>query len=360
MLQEGETLLAYYPGQPVIGVFETETSPSSSEWDYPQGNIWIRAKKSMSQQFAHEEQKGQKEDKKSLDEMLPKHYKQYRTVFKKSASEWFPSSQPWDHAIDLKPDFIPKDCKIYPLSLAEQAKLDEFIDENLCKGYIRPSKSPMASPFFFIAKKDPDALRPCQDYWYLNEGTIKNTYPLPLVGELLDKLGGLNWFTNLDIHWGYHNVWIKEGDEWKAAFKTNHGLFEPMVMFFGLCNSPATFQAMMNDIFKDYINQGWIMIYMDDMLIFSKDCDTHWKRTVLVLKRLEKQDLYLKAEKCKFDCQEVDFLGLIVKPNSLKMDPTKLKGIHNWPAPSTLKQVRSFLGFGNFYRRFIGRFAELA
>ena len=218
----------------------------------------------------------------------------------------------------------------------------------------------MASPFFFVVKKDSDALRPCQDYQYLNEGTIKNTYPLPLVGELLDMLGGSNWFTKLDIRWGYHNVRIKEGDEWKAAFKTNHGLFEPTVMFFGLCNSPATFQAMMNNIFKDYIDQGWIVIYMDDMLIFSKDRDTHQKRTALVLERLEKQDLYLKAEKCKFDCQEVDFLGLIVKPNSLEMDPAKLKGIHDWPPPSTLTQVRSFLGFGNFYRRFIGRFAELA
>ena len=153
----------------------------------------------MSQQLTHKEQEGQPEVKKSLDDIIPEHYRQYKTVFEKSASERFPSSQPWDHAIDLKPDFIPKDCKIYPLSPAKQAKLDEFIDKNLCKGYIRPSKSPMASPFFFIAKKDSDALRPCQDYWYLNEGTIKNTYPLPLVGELSDKLGGANWFTKLYI-----------------------------------------------------------------------------------------------------------------------------------------------------------------
>ena len=117
---------------------------------------------------------------------------------------------------------------------------------------------------------------------------------------------------------------------------------------------------MMNEIFKDYIDQEWIVIYMDDMLIFSEDLDTHRKQILLILERLEKQGLYLKAEKCKFDCQEVDFLGLIIKPNSLEMDPTKLKGIHDWPPSSTLKQVRSFLGFGNFYRRFIGRFADLA
>src|SRR3984885_12987224 len=359
-LKEGETLLAYYPSQPVIGISEMETPPSSSEWDFPQGNIWIRAKISMSQELMQKEREGKQETKKSLDKLLPEHYRHYKTVFEKSASERFPTSQPWDHAIDLKMDFIPKDCKIYPLSLAEQVKLDEFIDENLRKGYIHPSKSPMASPFFFVAKKDTDALRPCQDYRYLNEGTIKNAYPLPLVGELLDKLQGANWFTKLDIRWGYHNVRIKEGDEWKATFKTNRRLFEPTVMFFGLCNSPATFQAMMNDIFKDYIDQGWIVIYMDDMLIFSKDLTMHRKRTALILERLEQHDLFLKAEKCKFHCQKVEFLGLVLTPNSLVMDPTKLKGIHDWPTPTTLKQVRSFLGFGNFYQRFIGKFAELA
>jgi hypothetical protein len=131
-------------------------------------------------------------------------------------------------------------------------------------------------------------------------------------------------------------------------------------MFFGLCNSPATFQAMMDNIFKDFINQGWLVIYMDDMLISSKNIDTNKERTNLVLKQLKQQDLYLKAEKCVFDCQKVEFLGLVVTPNSLAMDRTKLKGIHDWPIPTTLKQVRSFLGFGNFYRRFIGRFAKLA
>jgi hypothetical protein len=227
--------------------------------------------------------------------------------------------------------------------------MNKFLDENLAKGYIRPSKSPMASPFFFVAKKDVLALRPCQDYRYLNEGTIKNSYPLPLVRDLLDKLKGAQWFTKLDIRWGYHNVRIKEGDKWKGAFKMNRGLFEPMVMFFGLCNSLATFQAMMNHLFKHMIDEGWTVIYMDDILIFSKDLAEHQKRTRRVLQRLQENDLYLKAEKCKFDIQEVEFLGLIVKPNHLSMDPTKLSGIKDWPTPATVKAVRSFLGFGNFY-----------
>ena len=114
----------------------------------------------------------------------------------------------------------------------------------------------MASPFFFVAKKDINALWPCQDYQLLNEGMVKNTYPLPLISDLVDKLKGVQWFMKLDIRWGYHNVQIKKDDKWKAAFKTNKGLFEPMVMFFGLCNSPATFQVMMNDYFQDYLDEG--------------------------------------------------------------------------------------------------------
>jgi len=179
-----------------------------------------------------------------------------------------PERKTWDHAIDLKTDFIPKDCKIYPLSSEEQKEQDKFLEENLRKGYIRPSKSPMASPFFFVSKKDSKKLRPCQDYRQLNEGTIKNVYPLPRVDEPLDKLKEAKYFTKLDLRWGYNNVRIKEGNEWKAAFKMNKGLFEPLVMFFGLCNSPATFQNMMNDIFIMETNEGWILIYIDDILIF--------------------------------------------------------------------------------------------
>jgi len=207
----------------------------------------------------------------------------------------------------------------------------------------------MASPFFFVSKKDADALWPCQDYRYLNDGTIKNNYPLPLVGDLVDKLWRAKWFTKLDIRWGYHNIRIKEGDEWKGAFKTNKGLFEPMAMFFGLCNSPVTFQNMMNNIFRDMLDKGWIIIYMNDILIFSADPEEHRQRTLQVLERLREHDLYLKAEKCKFDIQEVEFLGLIIKLDQLTMDPTKLAGIREWPAPTTVKGVRSFLGFGNFY-----------
>src|SRR5947207_888756 len=155
----------------------------------------------------------------------------------------------------------------------------------------------MASPFFFIKKKD-GSLRPVQDYRKLNELTIKNRYPLPLISELVDSLQDAKYFTKLDIRWGYNNVRIKEGDEHKAAFRTNCGLYEPLVMFFGLTNSPATFQTMMNDIFKDEIARGFVLVYLDDILIFSNDLQEHHHRTRLVLQKLCKHKLYLKPEKC--------------------------------------------------------------
>ena len=316
--------------------------------------IFIRAKTSISQELAHKTE-GEK-----TKIILPEEYEEYRSVFEKKPSERMPERRKWDHAIDLKPDFLPKDSKVYPMSPEEQEKLNEFLDENLRKGYIRPSKSPMASPFFFVAKKDSKKLRPCQDYRRLNEGTIKNAYPLPRIGDLLDKLKGAKVFTKLDLRWGYNNVRIKEGDEWKAAFKTNKGLFEPLVMFFGLCNSPATFQNMMNDIFTVELNEGWILIYMDDILIFAEDKNKLRELTKKVLRKLHNNDLFLNLEKCAFEVTEVEYLGMLIKENLIMMEPTKLAGIRDWPTPTTVKQVRSFLGFGNFYRKFIGHYADIA
>jgi len=155
--------------------------------------IWIQAKTSISQGLAHQHI----DDKAKVE--LPEIYAEYRTIFEKEAWERMPERKTWDQAIDLKTDFIPKDCKIYPLSPEEQKEQDKFLEENLRKGYIRPSKSPMASPFFFVSKKDSKKLRPYQDYRRLNEGTIKNAYPLPRVDKLLDKLKGAKYFTKLDL-----------------------------------------------------------------------------------------------------------------------------------------------------------------
>ena len=165
--------------------------------------ISINAKTSVSQTLA---QQAEKKEKKPIREMIPDYCLDYEEVFEKKASEQLPEPRPYDHAIDLKPNFVPKDCKVYPLTLAEQKLQDEFLEENTRKGYIRTSKSPMASPFFFVSKKEEGAYRPCQDYRYLNNGTIKNTYPLLLISNLVDKLKGASVFSKMDLQNGYNNI----------------------------------------------------------------------------------------------------------------------------------------------------------
>jgi hypothetical protein len=232
-------------------------------------------------------------------EGIPDYLREFHSVFSKESFDVLPDPKPWDHAVELIPGEKPSGCKVYPLSPSEQKELDAFLQENLESGRIRPSKSPMASPVFFIKKKD-GGLRLVQDYRALNAITVKNKYPLPLISELIEKLRGARYFTKLDVRWGFNNVRMKEGDEWKAAFRTNRGLFEPLVMFFGLTNSPATFQTMMNDIFHELIMEGVVVVYLDDILIFTETIEEHRKVTTRVLELLQKHKLFLKPDKCEF------------------------------------------------------------
>ena len=248
--------------------------------DTPEDEHWINAKITKATEIQTEINL-KKEKNLSLEEQVPKEFHEYLDVFSEEKATRFPEPKKWDHKIELKDTFTPRSFKTYNLTPEETQELDKFLKDNLDKGYIRPSQSPMASPFFFISKKD-GKLRPCQDYRYINEHTIKNAYPLPLISELLDKLKGARRFTKLDIRWGYNNVRIRDGDQWKAAFKTNKGLFEPTVMFFGLCNSPATFQSMMDDIFADMIDANEMIDYMDDIFIFAPDETTLTENTTKV------------------------------------------------------------------------------
>ena len=166
--------------------------------------------------------------------------------------------------------------------------------------------------------------------------------------------------TKLDVHWGYNNIRIKERDEWKAAFKTNRGLFEPTVMFFGLTNSPATFQAMMDSIFKDMVERNQVIVYMDDILIHAADEDELEQWTKEVFRHLHEQDLYLKSKKCEFKKTRVEYLGMIIEEGKIAMDPVKLGGIRDWTIPTTVKLVQLFLKFGNFYQQFIAHYSDLA
>ena len=271
--------------------------------------------------------------------LVPEKYRSHSKVFSEEASHCLPPHRPWDHAIDLIPGMTMKKMGIYRLTPKEDAALKEYITEHLWKRYIHPSKSSMASPFFFVDKKD-GKLRPVQDYQKLNEITVKNAAPLPLIPDLIDKLCGARYFTKLDVRWGYNNICIKEGDEYKAAFKTSLGLYEPLIMTFGLCNAPATFQTFMNNIFEDLIDTGQVVIYLDDILVFTHTTTQLDKLTRQVLECLERYDLFLKPEKCFFDHMSIEYLGVIITEGQVKMDPAKIDGITNWPTPKTLKTYR--------------------
>jgi RNase H-like domain found in reverse transcriptase/Reverse transcriptase (RNA-dependent DNA polymerase) len=322
-------------------------------------DVWIH-KTNITMELAIEE--NSKKTDKTDEQLVLAEYHEYLDIFSEEKAHCFPESRPWDHKIELKEGFEPKLFENYNLTLAEQIELDKFLKENLKKGYIRPSQLPMASPFFFVSKKD-GKLWPCQDYRYLNDWTVKNSYPLPLISKILDKLKGAKYFTKLDVCWGYNNIWIKKGDKWKAAFKMNKGLFEPTVMFFEMCNSLATFQAMMDDIFMTMIDNRLVSVYMDDILIFVIFADTKEELervTKLVLEKLWEHDLFLKAKKCEFCQKRIEYLGMIIEEGKISMDAVKLGGIRDWPVPTTLKQTRSFLGFGNFYPKLIFHYSELA
>jgi Reverse transcriptase (RNA-dependent DNA polymerase) len=265
-------------------------------------------------------------------------------VFSEEGAKRFPPAQPEDHAIKLVPDAPGTiNCKMYPLTHAEIQATKEFIKENISLGYIKKTDSPWSSPWFFIKKKD-GSLHPVQDYWEVNKWTVRDVYPIPLIEQILEALHGKELFTALDIQWGYNNIQIKEEDQWKAAFKTPEGLFKPHVMFFGLTNSPATFQRTMDHVFMKLRNRypGMVFVYMDDILIAtSMDHVLHREIVHQVLELLEEESFFLKPSKCKFEQTTIDYLGIVVSKGTVKIDPTKQNGITAWPRRLTsVKQVR--------------------
>jgi len=206
----------------------------------------------------------------------------------------------------------------------------------------------MAAPVFFIKKKN-SSLWLVQDYQALNSMTVKHKYPLLLISELMSQLYGARYFTKLDVCCGFNNVHIKPRDEWKAAFQTNRGLFEPLVMFFGMTNSPATFQTIMNDIFRNLIAEGIVVIYLDDILIFTKTEEKHTQAVRQVLQVLKENKLFLCLEKCKFYKQQIKYLGLVISENEVSINLVKVAGVQEWPTLENKTDVQAFLGFMNFY-----------
>ena len=294
-----------------------------------------------------------------VEPTIPDWCKDFADVFSEKTHEQLPPHHPYDHTIELCPDFISKVTKIYSLNLVEMEMCKSFVEEHLKTGWIVPSKSLQASPFFFVPKKD-GTLRPCQDYHYLISHTIRNAYPLPLIPKLIDDMKESTLFTKFDIHWGYNNIRIWEEDQWKVAFITPMGLFEPTVMFFGFCNAPPTFQAFMNHIFANMLREKWLKIYMDDLGIHTKDdIDLHHEQTRRVLQQLQEHGLSVKLSKCVFDTPCMEFLGMIIGQGEVRMDKKKLEAIKEWKPPTSIKGVQSFTGFTNFYRKFIPDFFNI-
>ena len=288
---------------------------------------------------------------------LPHKYKEFADVFDKVKAGILPEHRPYDCPIDLQPGKEPPWGPIYNLSPTELEVLREYIDENLAKGFIRHSKSPAGAPIFFVKKKD-GSLRLVVDYRGLNKVTIRNRYALPLISSLLEQISGAKFFTKIDLRGAYNLVRIRPGDEWKTAFRTRYGHFEYTVMPFGLTNAPAVFQHMANDIFRDFLDI-FLIIYLDDLLIYSKTQEEHNAHVRQVLQRLREYGLYAKLEKCNFDCKQVEFLGYVVSSEGISMDPAKVQTVLDWQIPCSVRDVQCFLGFANFYRKFIKGYSAI-
>jgi transposase InsO family protein len=284
-------------------------------------------------------------------------YSDFQALFEDREPGTLPPHRPFDHAIPLEPNAKIPFGPLYTLSQKELESLREYIDENLKKGFIRRSESPAGAPVLFVPKKD-GSLRLCVDYRSLNKITTKNRCPLPLISETLDRLRTAKYFTKLDLKGAYNLVRIAEGDEWKTAFRTRYGHFEYTVMPFGLTNAPATFQAFLNDVLRDSLDQ-FVVIYLDDILIYSDTLEEHYEHVRSVLKRLQDADLQVKLEKCQFHVQKVEFLGFVISPDGISMDPAKVESIVSWPTPKSVRDIQVFLGFANFYRRFIKNFSSV-
>ena len=290
---------------------------------------------------------------------IPPEYADFADVFSDTSPYTLPEHGTHDHAIDLIDESKPPPYgPIYNLSDTELAVLREYIDLHLKTGFIRPSKSPSGAPILF-AKKPDGSLRLCVDYRGLNNLTIKNWYPLPLVGESLDRLGRARRFTKIDLTWAYHRVRIKERDEWKTAFQTRYGHYEYQVLPFGLSNAPATFQAYINTILAKNLDV-FVIVYLDDILIYSENVKDHVEHVRWVLERLREHSLFANLKKCSFHTDEVKFLGYLVSSKGVQIEKSRVESIKNWPEPTSVREIQVFIGFANFYRRFIREFSRIA
>ncbi|KAH7551973.1 reverse transcriptase [Bipolaris maydis] len=291
---------------------------------------------------------------------IPAEYRtsEFKELFEENEATDLAEHQDWDHEIILEEGAKLSPGGMYPIAPEHDAELRDYLQKNLKKGFIRPGSGPMASPILFV-KKPNGKWRLCVDFRRLNSVTRKNRYPLPLITELMDRLQGAKWFTKFDVREGFYRIRIKEGHEWMTAFKTKYGLFEYTVMPFGLTNAPATFQSVINNALHEYLGI-FVTAYLDDVLVYSSGTrEEHVEHVKKVLRKLKEYKLYLQPGKCEFHTQETEFLGFIISTEGVKMNPKKIQTVQEWPKPNTVKDVQSFLGFANYYRKFIKDYSKI-
>ena len=304
---------------------------------------------------------GKPPDQDDLQEIPMEYYREDQELFDRFFNEvdatTLPEHGPSDLAIDLEEGKMPPWGPLYNLSREELDVVRDYIEKFLKRGWIRRSRSSAGAPILFAKKKD-GSLRLCVDYRGLNAITQKNRHPLPLIQESLDRLGSATVYTKIDLRDAYHRLRIKAGDEWKTAFRTRYGLFEYTVVPFGLTNAPAAFQSHINYILSDLIDR-YVVLYLDDILIYSNSLEEHIQHVKTVIRRLVNAKLYAKRDKCEFHTSRTEFLGFIVSPGGVSIDETRVKTIQEWPEPLTVHEVRVFVGFANYFRRFIHNFSKL-
>lgn len=263
---------------------------------------------------------------------IPPEYNRFRGIFSREEAETLPPHRSYDHKIPLTPGKEPPFGPMYSMSREELETLRAWLGDNLKKGFIRPSTSPAAAQVLFTKKKN-GSLRLCVDYRGLNAITIKNRYPIPLISETLTKLAKAKYYTRFDVISAFNRLRMAEGEEWKTAFRTRWGLYESLVMPFGLCGAPGSFQIFINDTLRTHLDD-FVTAYLDDILVFSQTLEEHHRHVSWVLERLRAAGLHLDINKSEFHATSTEFLGLVISREGVLMEPKKIATIVNWEIPT--------------------------